>query len=127
MFRFSATAPPVRKVLEDFVYDEILLPKDTRLFLCNPLAGRDPSAFPDVDEFQPERNHENRHVGFGRGAHMCPGQHLARVQIVEALHLMAQRIRNPRLVGEVKWRAFLGVWGPSTLPIAFDPAPARVS
>jgi cytochrome P450 len=53
---------------------------------------------------------------------MCVGQHLARTQIVEGLHLIAQRLRNPRLAGPVTWRAFLGTRGPSSLPIAFETA-----
>ncbi len=127
MFRYTSVAPPVRAVLEDFVYDGILLPKGTRLFLCNPFTGRDPTAFENADKFDPERVSENRHVAFGRGSHMCPGQHLARTQVIEALHLITQRLKNPRLNGEVKWRAFLGVWGPDKLPIKFDPEPARAT
>jgi cytochrome P450 len=120
MFRYSSTAAAFRKVNEDFTYDEVQLPEGTRLFFANPLAGRDPAAFPNADEFQPERVATNRHVAFGRGAHMCVGQHLARAQITEGLHLIAQRLTNPRLAGKVKWRTFLGTWGPDTLPIEFD-------
>jgi cytochrome P450 len=62
----------------------------------------------------------DRHVAFGRGAHICVGQHLARTQLMEALHMITQRIKKPRLVGEVTWRLFLGTRGPVTLPIEFD-------
>ena len=64
-------------------------------------------------------------MAFGRGMHMCLGQHLARAQIQEGIHLIAQRITNPRLVGEVTWRPFPGVWGIRTLPIAFEPGARR--
>jgi len=40
----------------------------------------------------------------------------------EGLHLIAQRLKNPRQTGEAVWRSIIGVWGLETLPIAFDPA-----
>ena len=60
-------------------------------------ASRDPSVFPDPLAFRPERDHPDRHIAFGRGAHMCIGQHLARIQLEECLHVIAGRLRNPRL------------------------------
>ena len=77
--------------------------------------------------FNPERVHTERHITFGRGVHICIGQHLARAQLEEGVHVIAQRIAKPRLVGEVKWRPYLGIWGIHSLPIAFEPAPARDS
>jgi hypothetical protein len=41
------------------------------------------------------------------------------------VHLIAQRITQPRLAGEVTWRPFFGVWGIRTLPIEFEPGPAK--
>ena len=124
MFRYNAVANAFRTVIEDFAYDGIRFPKGARLFFNNSFAARDPKLFSDADAFNPERVHKDRHLAFGRGAHICPGQHLARAQIVEALHLIAQRIQKPKLAGEVKWRAFLGTCGPATLPIAFEPGPS---
>jgi cytochrome P450 len=125
MLRHSAITTPYRAVAQEFVYGEVRFPKGTMLIFATALAGRDPAAFPDAMEFQPERVHTNRHLAFGRGAHICLGQHLARTQLQEGLQLLAQRITKPRLAGEVTWRPFLGVWGLRTLPIAFEPAPAR--
>ena len=42
--------------------------------------------------------------------------------MTEALKLLAQRLKNPRFNGEVKWLADSGNTGAITLPIAFDPA-----
>jgi cytochrome P450 len=124
--RYASVAAAFRKVAKDFVYDDILMPAGTQFFFANPLSGRDPAAFVDAEKFQPERaGSENRHVAFGRGAHICVGQHLARAQLTEALHAITQRIKSPKIVGDIKWRTFLGTWGPDTLPIAFEPGPAR--
>ena len=74
----------------------------------------------NADEFIPGRKTEHRHIGFGLGPHMCIGQWLARAQIEEGFHLIAQRILNPRSTGPQGFRPFPGVWGISGLPIEFD-------
>ena len=124
-FRFRNTASPYRTVAQDFAYQGVQMPKDTLLVFALPLSGRDPAAFEEADDFEPERARQNRHVGFGRGMHMCLGQHLAKAQIEEGIHMMAQRLTNPRLAGEIAWRPYPGVWGLRTLPIEFTPALRR--
>ncbi|TAL01496.1 MAG: cytochrome P450 [Rhodospirillaceae bacterium] len=120
-FRHTATTSIPRTLAEDVSYGDIRFPTGSMLIFAVPMSGRDPTAFSDPMMFQPERISANRHMAFGRGMHMCLGQHLARAQIGEGVHLMAQRITKPRLVGEVTWRRFPGVWGISSLPIAFEP------
>jgi cytochrome P450 len=123
--RYHAPGGGLRVTDVDLVYRDVLLPKDTLVFLPNGFAARDPLAAPDPDRFDPERPQDNRHLAFGRGAHMCLGQYIARAQIEEGLHQIAQRLRNPRLVGAYGFRPFPGVWGLKGLPIEFDPAPAE--
>jgi cytochrome P450 len=125
LLRHTAITTPYRIVAEEITYDGVRLPPGTLLIFTTALSGRDPVAFDDAMTFRPERTSTNRHIAFGRGAHMCIGQHLAKAQLEESLHLIAQRITRPRLVGEIKWRSFLGVWGLRTLPIAFESAPFR--
>ena len=117
-----------RYVDEDFVYRDVLLPKDTMLFFPLSISGHDPIVFPDGDRFDPERpiEPEKRHLAFALGKHMCLGQYIARAQLQEALHQVAQRIRDPKRVGEVGWRPFPGAWGLKGLPIEFTPGEARV-
>lgn len=122
MFRHSAVTTPYRTVAEDFEYDGVRFTRGTLLIFATLLAGRDPAAYEKPMEFDPERPRDSRHVGFGRGAHICLGQHLARAQLEEGLNVIAQRITRPKLAGEVTWRRFLGVWGPRSLPITFEPA-----
>jgi cytochrome P450 len=122
IFRHTSTATQYRLVDEDLDYDGVTIPRGSTLIFANSFAGRDTNAIEDADTFDPDRVHKNRHIAFGRGAHICLGQHLAKTQIGEGLHLMAQRIRNPRIAGEISWRPFIGVWGLETLPIEFDPA-----
>ncbi|MDG2003059.1 MAG: cytochrome P450 [Novosphingobium sp.] len=120
--RHTAIASPVRTVADDFTYEEFTFSKGDMLVMAPPLANRDASKFLDPGEFDPERDNKDRHVAFGRGEHICLGQFLARNQLQEGLHLITQRLRNPRRTGKAEWRPFLGAWGPRTLPITFDPA-----
>jgi cytochrome P450 len=123
--RYHSVSNVPRTVAEDFVYRDVIFAKGTFLFFPLTLAGRDPAAFPDPLVFDPERVHTNRHMAFGRGKHLCLGMYLARAQLEEGVHLIAQRLTKPKLAGEVTWRPFPGVWGIRTLPIEFEPAPAR--
>lgn len=123
--RYHSVSSLYRTATQDVIYRDILFPKGSQLFMPIQLAGRDPAVCADADDFRPERHDSGRHLAFGRGIHMCLGQHLARAQLQEGVHLIAQRIRNPRLAGEIAWRPFPGVWGLKTLPIAFEPAARR--
>jgi cytochrome P450 len=122
IFRFHSVATMKRLVTTELEYEGVIFPVGTYLFFGNSIVGRDPRGFEDADKFNPDLDRPNRHAAFGRGAHLCLGQHLARTQIAEGLHAAAKRITNPRLAGELDWRPFLGVWGLETLPIEFDPA-----
>jgi cytochrome P450 len=118
--RLMAIATPYRAAAKDFDYGGVHFRQGEIVVLAPSLAGRDPAVFPDPLTFDPERENAGRHAAFGRGAHMCLGQFIARNQLQEGLHLIAQRLKNPRLAGAIEWRPFLGAWGLKHLPIAFD-------
>lgn len=118
--RYSPIATPFREVARDFTYDGYRFRKGETVICAPPLAGHDPGVFPDPQDFNPDRENANRHVGFGRGPHVCLGQFIARAQLQEGLHLITRRLKNPRIIGEVAWRPFVGAWGLKSLPIAFD-------
>lgn len=120
--RHSSPSSPPRLVLEDIVYEDVLIPKGTHLMFLLNISGRDPNAFDDPLRYDPGREQAKHHLAFGKGAHICLGLHLARYQMEEGLHLIAQRLKDPVIVGEPTWRRFPGVWGLETLPIRFTPA-----
>lgn len=109
---------------EDIVYRDVLLPKDTMLWFTLNVSGRDELAFNDPDTFNPDREIDpmTRPIPFSLGKHMCLGQHIARAQLQEALHQIAQRLKDPKLAGEYGWRPYPGAWGLRGLPIEFTPA-----
>jgi cytochrome P450 len=120
MLRHTSIANAVRTAAEEIEYDSVVFPKGSVLIFVLSKSGRDPAVFSDPMEFRPERVSEQRYLAFGRGAHICLGQHLARLQIAEGLNLIARRLANPRLAGEVGWRPFIAGGGVYSLPIAFD-------
>jgi len=111
-----------RLTTRDIVYRDVLIPAGTMLWFPWSLVGQDPAVTPGADKFDPAREQKNPHVGFALGPHMCIGQFIARAQLAEGLHLIAQRIRNPVSPGPDGWRPFVGVWGVAGLPVEFEPA-----
>lgn len=125
-FRYASPSNTYREVTKEIEYRGVTIPEGTMLVFPLSEAGRDPASFADPDTINPERKQQaDRHLAFGRGMHICLGQFLARANLEEGLHLIAQRLTKPRLVGEVTWRPFPGTWGIRNLPIAFDAAPRR--
>jgi cytochrome P450 len=122
-FRYYSPATIPRITTQDLHYRGVTIAEGTSLFFTVSLAGRDPAAFADPDRFDPERDRHHRHLAFGMGMHVCLGQFIARAQIHEGLHLIAQRLKRPQRLGPSGWRPFYGVWGMRGLPIAFTPAP----
>lgn len=61
-------------------------------------ANHDDKRFEDPLRFDPQRSNVRQHLAFGRGAHTCPGQHLARLEIKVALETLLDRLPSLRLV-----------------------------
>lgn len=128
MLRYYNPGTSFRFTDADIAYRDVHLPKDTMLFFPLSIVGRDPTAYDDPHEFDPDRpiDPQRRQMAFGLGKHMCLGQFIARAQIQEGIHLIARRMRNPRRVGESGIRPFYGIWGYKGLPIEFEDAAVTV-
>ncbi|MEW9853784.1 cytochrome P450 [Novosphingobium sp. M1R2S20] len=113
-----------RYVDTEFTYRDVTFPKDAMLFFPLSISGRDPVTFEEGWTFDPDRTvaPDERHLAFALGRHMCLGQYIARAQLQEALHQVAQRMRDPQLAGQPGWRPFPGAWGIKGLPISFAAA-----
>jgi cytochrome P450 len=119
--RFATPSNTMRLVTETFEYRGVVIPEGTMLVFPLTISGCDPDVFASPESFDPERPEKNPSQAFGRGMHICLGQFLAIANVEEGIHMIAQRIVNPQIVGEVTWKPFHGVWGITALPIAFDP------
>jgi cytochrome P450 len=121
-FRMHGTTSTQRILDQDIVYRDVRLEKDSIVWFPMSVATHDVHYVDGPDRFDPERPQEARPISFGLGPHICLGQYIARAQIHEGLHLIAQRLLNPRSPGPDGWRPFPGAWGIRGLPITFDTA-----
>ena len=88
---------PSRSATADIEIGGTVIPKGSPVHLMYGAANRDPSRFPNPNQFDPERP-DNEHFGWGSGIHTCFGGPLARLEVNIALETFLRRVENPRLV-----------------------------
>ena len=122
MFRFESPLPFFhRYTSEALVLNGQHYPKGTKFGLLYGSANRDPDQFPDADTFDITRN-PNRHVAFGRGAHLCLGNHLSRLDMEVIFLGILKRTRHIELAGaEPAYKKSLSVRGPESLRLTLTP------
>ena len=82
-------------------------------------ANRDPSVFPNPDQFQFDRN-DAHHLSFGHGIHYCVGAPLARLEAEIALRALVTAFPIFTLAADpdtLRWRHSMIIRGRTTLPI----------
>lgn len=99
--------------------------KGQRVFAMINAANRDPEVFSDPQRFDirrpPPSGTPLGQFAFGHGIHFCIGAPLARLEGRIALPILAERIRNPRVIGgEPEWLDSLSFRGLTTLPLAAE-------
>lgn len=97
-----------RHVRRDTTLGGVALPADSHLLLLWGAANRDPARFEEPNEFRLNRPSAKNHLAFGRGAHFCVGNVLARVEARIILRTLLERS---------SWieTADVGQWLPSIL------------
>ena len=88
------------------------------MFLSYPSGNRDEAVFEDPFSFKVDRT-PNKHVAFGYGAHVCLGQHLARMEMRILWEELFARIDSVEMDGEPRRMAANFVCGPKAVPIRF--------
>jgi cytochrome P450 len=106
---------------QELVVDDYVIPAGTLLSLSTASANHDPSAYTEPERFDITVERVPP-LTFGGGAHYCLGANLARAEMQEALAVLAPRMPDLRIDGEVRWRPLTGITGPIVLPLAFNPA-----
>jgi cytochrome P450 len=89
------------------------------LWLAYPSGNRDEEVFTDGDAFRVDRK-EGKHLAFGYGAHLCLGQHLAKMEMRILFEELLPRLKSLELNGEPKLAQASFVGGPKTLPIKYE-------
>jgi cytochrome P450 len=110
----------VRVALVDVEIAEVIIPGGTLVIANNASANRDPAVYDDPDRLDVTRKAASAIQTFGGGMHYCLGAHLARLELSEALSVMARRMPNVRCTGPAPWKPLTSLTGPTTLPIEFD-------
>ena len=116
-----AVCNTVRTVNEDVRLGGYTFPSGTYIFVNSFAANRDPDIYQDPDRFDITRKDEPAVLTFGGGVHYCLGANLARLELAEALKILARRMPNARRVGPAPWKPMLGMSGPTILPVEFGP------
>lgn len=88
------------------------------LMLSYPSGNRDEAVFADPFKFDIERT-PNKHVAFGYGAHVCLGQHLARMEMRILWEELFARLESVELDGTPRNMSASFVCGPKSVPIRF--------
>jgi cytochrome P450 len=112
----------LRMTTEDVEIAGVMIPADTFVMCNTAAANHDPDVYVEPDRFDITREDAPPMQTFGAGAHYCLGANLARREMAEALRVMSGRMRNLRRDGIPEWKPMVGITGPTTLPVAFDPA-----
>ena len=108
----------MRSATEDTELAGTKIAKGDWMMLCYPSGNRDEAVFTDPFKFDIERT-PNKHVAFGYGAHVCLGQHLARMEMRILWEELLPRLDEIALDGTPKNMEANFVCGPKTVPVRF--------
>lgn len=88
------------------------------MMLSYPSGNRDEDVYSDPFAFKVDRS-PNKHVAFGYGAHVCLGQHLARMEMRILWEELLPRLESVELAGTPKLMEASFVCGPKSVPIRY--------
>jgi cytochrome P450 len=108
----------MRSATRDYDLRDRKIAEGDWLWLAYPSGNRDEEVFDDPDAFRIERS-PNRHLAFGYGAHLCLGQHLAKMEMRILWEELIPRLQSLELAGEAKLAVASFVGGPKRLPIHY--------
>ena len=111
----------LRTAVEDADVAGVQIPAGASVVAGTASANRDPSVYPDPDRFDITREQPEPMLTFGGGMHYCLGVHLAKAELAVALTVMAARMPAIRRTGPAPWKPVIGITGPITLPVQFEP------
>lgn len=82
MLRLEGSAKQTARLArKDTEVGGVPIPAGSKLLVAISAANRDPLRWPDPDTLELKRPRIKEHLGFGRGAHVCAGAPLARVEV----------------------------------------------
>jgi cytochrome P450 len=114
----------MRIASEDIEYNGVLFPKGTIISPALGVNNYDDLAFENASEFILDRKGtKGNTLSYGGGIHYCLGASLARAQMQECIKVVAKRMPDYKITGEVLYKeAYESVVGPRSIPITFTPS-----
>jgi hypothetical protein len=109
----------MRSATEDTEIRGRKIAKGDWLMLCYPSGNRDEEVFDEPQVFKPDRS-PNRHLAFGYGAHLCLGQHLAKMEMRILFEELMPRLKSLEFAGPATRAEASFVGGPKRLPIRYE-------
>ena len=106
-----------RETLERIDINGLSIPKNTTIHILTHATATDAAGHDGRFDITALRK---IHFGFGGGAHHCLGQGIARVDMAQALGVLAQRIPVLHRAGAATFLPETGNTGPITLPLRID-------
>ncbi|MCB1688012.1 MAG: cytochrome P450 [Halioglobus sp.] len=79
------------------VIEGVEIPSNTFVFMGIASANHDPARFDNPHVFAIDRTEESKSMTFGHGPRMCPGMHLARMNLRTTLDSLLERLPNLEL------------------------------
>ena len=100
ILRFDGPVLNHRRVAKvDTTIGDVSLPAGSRIMMCFASADRDPTHFgEDADSFRVDRSEAELHLAFGKGAHLCLGAALGRLETQITLELLTTMTPGMELV-----------------------------
>ena len=108
----------MRTATEDYTLRGRRIEKGQSVQLLYISGNRDEDIWPDPFKFDISREN-NRHVAFGYGAHVCLGQHLAKMEIRAFFKELLARLDSIEMTGPAKRVQATFVSGLKTLPVRY--------
>jgi cytochrome P450 len=108
----------MRTAAKDTMLADQAIAKGDWLMLCYPSGNRDDEIFADPFTFDIRRT-VNKHLAFGYGAHVCLGQHLARMEMRVFWEELLSRLDRVEIDGKPENTVSNFVSGPKSVPICF--------
>ena len=108
----------MRSATADYELRGQSIKKGDWLFLAYPSGNRDEEVFEDPYAFKIDRS-PNKHLAFGYGAHLCLGQHLAKMEMKIFWEELLPRLKSVELAGQPKLTEANFVGGFKSLPIRY--------
>lgn len=108
----------MRSATEDYELRGRKIAKGDWMWLAYPSGNRDEEVFDNPDAFRVDRT-PNKHLAFGYGAHLCLGQHLAKMEMRILFEEMLPRLQSLELAGRPSLAEAAFVGGPKHLPIRY--------